>query len=46
MNREVLVVIGVGGTGHVIARRQGTGKLVLLAAALTDAFNGTDGSRG
>lgn len=31
MNREVLVVIGVGGIGQAIARRQGSGKSVLLA---------------
>lgn len=31
MNREVLVVIGIGGMGLAIARRQGTGKAVLLA---------------
>ena len=31
MNREVLVVIGVGGIGQAIARRQGSGKAVLLA---------------
>jgi NAD(P)-dependent dehydrogenase (short-subunit alcohol dehydrogenase family) len=31
MDTEVLVVIGVGGIGQAIARRQGCGKLVLLA---------------
>jgi meso-butanediol dehydrogenase / (S,S)-butanediol dehydrogenase / diacetyl reductase len=31
MNREVLVVIGAGGIGQAIARRQGPGKSVLLA---------------
>ncbi len=31
MNRVVLVVIGVGGIGQAIARRQGSGKAVLLA---------------
>jgi NAD(P)-dependent dehydrogenase (short-subunit alcohol dehydrogenase family) len=31
MNSEVLVVIGVGGMGQAIARRQGPGKAVLLA---------------
>lgn len=31
MGREVLVVIGVGGMGHAIARRVGSGKTVLLA---------------
>ena len=31
MNREVLVVIGAGGLGMAIARRQGPGKSVLLA---------------
>src|ERR687883_103748 len=31
MQREVLVVIGVGGIGQAIARRQGPGKAVLLA---------------
>jgi NAD(P)-dependent dehydrogenase (short-subunit alcohol dehydrogenase family) len=31
MNREVLVVIGAGGIGQAIARRQGSGKAVLLA---------------
>ena len=30
-NRDVLVVIGVGGMGRAIARRQGAGKSVLLA---------------
>ena len=31
MNTNVVVVIGVGGIGMAIARRQGTGKIVLLA---------------
>jgi len=31
MNKEVVVVIGVGGIGQAIARRQGAGKTVLLA---------------
>lgn len=31
MNKELLVVIGAGGIGRAIARRQGAGKLVLLA---------------
>jgi NAD(P)-dependent dehydrogenase (short-subunit alcohol dehydrogenase family) len=31
MTSEVLVVIGVGGMGQAIARRQGSGKTVLLA---------------
>lgn len=31
MNKEVVVVIGAGGIGLAIARRQGTGKIVLLA---------------
>jgi NAD(P)-dependent dehydrogenase (short-subunit alcohol dehydrogenase family) len=31
MNKEVLVVIGAGGIGQAIARRQGSGKVVLLA---------------
>jgi NAD(P)-dependent dehydrogenase (short-subunit alcohol dehydrogenase family) len=31
MNRDVLVVIGAGGIGQAIARRQGAGKSVLLA---------------
>ncbi|GAA4589372.1 SDR family oxidoreductase [Planotetraspora phitsanulokensis] len=31
MHKRVVVVIGVGGMGEVIARRQGTGHLVLLA---------------
>ena len=31
MNAEVVVVIGVGGIGLAIARRQGTGRSVLLA---------------
>jgi len=31
MTREVIVVIGAGGIGHAIARRQGIGKTVLLA---------------
>lgn len=31
MNSEVLVVIGVGGIGQAIARRQGAGKIVLFA---------------
>lgn len=31
MDREVLVVIGAGGMGRVIARRQGAGRTVLLA---------------
>lgn len=31
MNREVLVVIGAGGLGMAIARRQGPGKSILLA---------------
>ncbi len=39
MAREVLIVLGVGGMGHAIARRVGAGKTVLLAdnsaAALT-----------
>jgi len=30
---DVLVVIGVGGMGHAIARRGGPGKTVLLADA-------------
>ncbi|AWS40122.1 SDR family oxidoreductase [Streptosporangium sp. 'caverna'] len=31
MQKRVVVVIGVGGMGEVVARRQGTGHLVLLA---------------
>ena len=31
MNRDVVVVIGAGGIGQAIARRQGSGKSVLLA---------------
>src|SRR5437764_11307036 len=31
MSRDVLVVIGAGGIGQAIARRQGAGKSVLLA---------------
>ncbi|MFB4296732.1 SDR family oxidoreductase [Actinomadura sp. NTSP31] len=31
MNSEVLVVIGAGGIGQAIARRQGSGRMVLLA---------------
>jgi NAD(P)-dependent dehydrogenase (short-subunit alcohol dehydrogenase family) len=31
MSKDVLVIIGVGGIGQAIARRQGTGKIVLLA---------------
>lgn len=31
MAREVLIVLGVGGMGHAIARRVGAGKTVLLA---------------
>jgi NAD(P)-dependent dehydrogenase (short-subunit alcohol dehydrogenase family) len=31
MNREVLVVIGAGGMGQAIARRQASGKAILLA---------------
>lgn len=31
MSTDVIVVIGVGGIGQAIARRQGFGKLVLLA---------------
>jgi NAD(P)-dependent dehydrogenase (short-subunit alcohol dehydrogenase family) len=31
LTREVLVVIGVGGIGHAIARRQGPGRSVVLA---------------
>ncbi|HEX3427077.1 MAG TPA: SDR family oxidoreductase [Acidimicrobiales bacterium] len=31
MNKDVVVVIGAGGIGQAIARRQGTGRLVLLA---------------
>jgi hypothetical protein len=31
MNTEVVVVIGVGGIGQAIARRQGPGKSVVLA---------------
>jgi hypothetical protein len=31
MTSRVLVVIGVGGMGQAIARRQGPGKTVLLA---------------
>ncbi|WP_371781312.1 SDR family oxidoreductase [Streptosporangium subroseum] len=31
MRKRVVVVIGVGGMGEVVARRQGTGHLVLLA---------------
>jgi saccharopine dehydrogenase-like NADP-dependent oxidoreductase len=31
MNAEVVMVIGVGGIGLAIARRQGTGRSVLLA---------------
>jgi NAD(P)-dependent dehydrogenase (short-subunit alcohol dehydrogenase family) len=31
MNKEVLVVIGAGGIGQAIARRQGAGKTILLA---------------
>lgn len=43
MNTNVIVVIGVGGIGQAIARRQGAGKTVLLAdineQALNDAAN-------
>lgn len=41
MSRNVIVVIGVGGIGLAIARRQGAGMTVLLAdvneQALSDA---------
>jgi NAD(P)-dependent dehydrogenase (short-subunit alcohol dehydrogenase family) len=36
MNAQVLVIIGAGGIGQAIARRQGSGKTILLAD-----FNGT-----
>ena len=43
MSREVLIVLGVGGMGHAIARRLGAGKTVLLAdnnaATLTSVAN-------
>ncbi len=38
MTREVLTVIGVGGMGHAIARRLGSGKTVLLADNNVDAL--------
>jgi NAD(P)-dependent dehydrogenase (short-subunit alcohol dehydrogenase family) len=38
MTTEVLVVIGVGGMGQAIARRQGAGKTVLLADFNEDAL--------
>lgn len=31
MNREVVVVIGAGGIGQAIGRREGTGRQILLA---------------
>lgn len=31
MNKEIVVIIGAGGIGQAIARRQGSGKVVLLA---------------
>ena len=31
MRKDVLVVIGAGGIGQAIARRQGAGKIVLFA---------------
>jgi len=41
MSTEVLVIIGAGGIGQAIARRQGSGKTILLAdyndSALTSA---------
>lgn len=37
-DRDVLVVIGVGGMGQAIARRQGSGKTVLLADFNHDAL--------
>ncbi|HVX22200.1 MAG TPA: SDR family oxidoreductase [Acidimicrobiales bacterium] len=44
MRQEVLVVIGVGGMGQAIARRQGSGRVVLLAdldAGTLEAAAGT-----
>lgn len=40
MNTEILVIIGAGGIGQAIARRQGAGKTILLA----DLNEGTLGS--
>jgi NAD(P)-dependent dehydrogenase (short-subunit alcohol dehydrogenase family) len=43
MTKDVIVIIGAGGIGQAIARRQGYGKIVLLAdnnpAILTEAAN-------
>ena len=39
MNQEVLVVIGAGGIGQAIARRQGAGKSVLLADVNEDTLD-------
>lgn len=39
MNTDVIVVIGVGGIGLAIARRQGAGKTVLLADINEQALN-------
>ena len=38
MEREVLVVIGVGGMGEIIARRQGPGRQVVVADFNTDTL--------
>ena len=44
MINEVLVVVGVGGMGEAIARRQGTGKTVLLADFNEAALDGVASS--
>lgn len=44
MASEVLVVIGVGGMGQAIARRQGPGKTVLLADSKEEALESVAGS--
>jgi NAD(P)-dependent dehydrogenase (short-subunit alcohol dehydrogenase family) len=44
MANEVLVVIGVGGMGQAIARRQGSGKTVLLADSNKQALESVAGT--
>lgn len=39
MNKDVLVIIGAGGIGQAIARRQGAGKKVVLADRNEDVLN-------
>jgi NAD(P)-dependent dehydrogenase (short-subunit alcohol dehydrogenase family) len=43
MSEDIVVVIGTGGIGLAIARRQGAGKRVLLADFNTDTLDGVGG---